>query len=209
MSRTNEVDNYKMQEERIQAQSSAFVDLLTKRGILGDHNISSEKIRNAQQERRKNAYHNTELLLKNYRTVVWQLESTPGMIAEELDRPFYSVDQMIQQLELDIARGDRMREGELASIRKSRALINRVNEALTVLKKKPENGERLYELIYMTYIGSEKLSHKELLYRLGLSSRSYYRLREQAITVLSIRLWSAPTTEMDFWLDMLTMLENI
>lgn len=208
MSKINEMDTYKMQEERIQAQTNAFVELLTKRGILGDQNISSEKIRNARQERCKNAYHNTELLLKNYRTIVWQLESTPGMIAEELDRPFQSMDQMIRQLELDLVIGDKMREQELGSIMKSRNLINRVNEALTVLKRKPENGERLYELIYMTYIGEEKLSHKELLYRLGLSSRSYYRLREQAITVLSIRLWAAPTTEMDFWLDMLAMLEN-
>jgi len=208
MSKENKMDTYKMQEERIQIQSDAFIELLIKRGIFGDQNISSEKLRNAQQERRKKMYHNTELLLKNYRTIVWQLESTPGLIAEELDRPFQDVDQMIQQLSFDIAMGDRMREYELASIQKSRGLINRVNEALTVLKRKPDNGERLYELIYMTYIGEEKLSHKELLYRLGLSSRSYYRMREQAITVLSIRLWSAPTKEMDFWLDMMTMLEN-
>ena len=73
---------------------------------------------------------------------------------------------------------------------------------------KPENGERLYELIYLTFIAPEKLSHKELLYRLNMSSRSYYRLREQAITILSIRLWAAPTTEADFWLDMLTLLES-
>ena len=107
-----------------------------------------------------------------------------------------------------LARGDRKLEHELASVQKSRMLINRVNEALTVLKNKPENGERLYELIYLTFIAPEKLSHKELLYRLNMSSRSYYRLREQAITILSIRLWAAPTTEADFWLDMLTLLES-
>ena len=208
MSTQDEMNTYRQQEERIQAQSDAFVELLTKRGILGDHKISNEKIRAAQQERRKASYHNTEMLLKHYRTVVWQLESRPGIIAAELDRPFDSFDQLIKQLDVDLARGDRKREHELASVQKSRMVINRVNEALTVLKSKPENGERLYELIYLTFIAPEKLSHKELLYRLNMSSRSYYRLREQAITILSIRLWAAPTTEADFWLDMLTLLES-
>ncbi len=208
MSIQKERSTYEQQEERLQAQSDAFVELLTKRGILGDHNISNEKIRLAQQERRKTAYHNTEMLLKHYRTVVWQLESRPGFIAEELDRPFESLDQMIRKLEADITLGEQRWEYELASVQKSRMLINRVNEALTVLKNKPENGERLYELIYLTYISPEKLSHKELLYRLNISSRSYYRLREQATSILSIRLWAAPTTETDFWLDMLTLLEN-
>lgn len=208
MSMQDEKNTYEQQEERLQAQSDAFVELLTQRGILADHRISDERIRTAQQERRKASYHNTEMLLKHYRTVVWQLESRPGVIAEELNRPFDSIDQLIRQLDVDMARGDRRREQELASVQKSRMLIDRVNEALTVLKNKPENGERLYELIYLTYIGTEKLSHRELLYRLNMSSRSYYRLREQAITILSIRLWAAPTTEADFWLDMLTLLEH-
>lgn len=208
MSMQDEKNTYEQQEERLQAQSDAFVELLTQRGILADHRISDERIRTAQQERRKASYHNTEMLLKHYRTVVWQLESRPGVIAEELNRPFDSIDQLIRQLDVDMARGDRRREQELASVQKSRVLVDRVNEALTVLKNKPENGERLYELIYLTYIGTEKLSHRELLYRLNMSSRSYYRLREQAITILSIRLWAAPTTEADFWLDMLTLLEH-
>lgn len=87
--------------------------------------------------------------------------------------------------------------------------MERVNEALTVLKKKPENGERLYKLIYLTYIAPERLSHNELLYRLDMSSRHYYRLRQQAITILSIRLWAAPDTEVDVWLDMLTLIEGL
>ena len=86
--------------------------------------------------------------------------------------------------------------------------MDRVNEALTVLRKKPGDGEKLYDLIYLTYISPEKLTHPELLYRLDLSSRQYYRLREQAIAVLSIRLWSAPAKEMDCWLEVLTAIEN-
>ena len=88
-------------------------------------------------------------------------------------------------------------------------LIDRVNEALTVLKKKPENGERLYDLIFATYIAPEKLNHQDLMFKLNMSSRNYYRLRQQAITILSIRLWSAPASDVDFWLEMLTLLEGL
>lgn len=199
---------YQQQEEKIRSQSDVFLDLLTKRGIITKETVDEEKLKTAQQKRRKAAYHNTELLLKNYRTFVWQLECRPGMIAEELDTPFDTIDEMIERLQMDLVIGDRKREREFASIEKSRALIDRVNEALTVLKKKPENGRQLYELIYLTYIAPEKLSHQELLYRLNLSSRSYYRQREQAITVLSIRLWAAPTTETEYMLDMLALLET-
>lgn len=82
-------------------------------------------------------------------------------------------------------------------------------DALTVLKRKPDNGPKMYELIYQTYLAPEKLSHADLLYRLDISSRHYYRLRQQAITILSIRLWSAPSNEVDSWLEILTLLESL
>ena len=44
---------YEQQEERILAQLDAFISLLTKRGILGYHQIDNEKVRNAQQEKNR------------------------------------------------------------------------------------------------------------------------------------------------------------
>ena len=76
-------------------------------------------------------------------------------------------------------------------------------------KKKPNDGEKLYNLIYETYIAPEKLSLTDILYRLDMSPRHYYRLREQAITILSIRLWAAPGKDVDFWFEMLTLLEGL
>lgn len=67
----------------------------------------------------------------------------------------------------------------------------------------------MYQILYLTYITPEPLSHAEILYRLEMSSRNYYRLRQQAITILSIRLWSAPSTDVDFWLEMLEFLEKM
>ena len=49
---------YEQQEERILAQSDAFISLLTKRGILGDHQIDNEKVRKAKQEKNRKSYIN-------------------------------------------------------------------------------------------------------------------------------------------------------
>ncbi len=210
MSKNKEnVSLYEQQEERIRVQSDAFITLLTERGILGDHRIDDERIRNAQQAKQKNTYHNTLMLLKNYRTIAWMLECFPDNVAEELDRPFENLDELIDHIDIDMSMGNRKLESRIEGVRKSRILLDRINEALTVLKKKPENGEILYNLIYQTFITPENLSLTDILYRLDISPRHYYRLRSQAITILSIRLWAAPAKDVDFWLEMLTLLEGL
>lgn len=200
---------YEQQERHIQAQSDAFITLLTKRGILADQQINDEKKRIAKQEKAKNSYHNTLMLLQHYRTIMWMLECFPETVAVELDRPFEGIDRLIENVDTAVTLGNKKIESRIKGIQKSRLLIDRVNEALTVLKKKPENGERLYDLIFATYIAPEKLNHQDLMFKLNMSSRNYYRLRQQAITILSIRLWSAPASDVDFWLEMLTLLEGL
>lgn len=209
MKNPNENVAYSEQETQMAEKSQAFIDILTKRGILANQSITDTKIRAIKQRKDRNSYHNTQLLLQNYRTLVWVMECFPETVAEELDVPFEDVDELLGQMDLQLAMGNRKLESRLEGTKKSRVLLDRVNDALTVLRQKPGNGAVLYKLIYLTYIGPETLTHKELLYRLSLSSRQYYRYREQAITILSLRLWSAPSTDVDFWLDMLTFLESI
>lgn len=200
---------YSKEEANMAEKSQAFIDILTKRGILANQSITNERIRAIRQRKDRNSYHNTMQLLQNYRTLVWVMECFPETVAEELDVPFEDVDVLLEQMDLQLAMGNRKLESRMEGTKKSRLLLDRVNEALTVLRQKPGNGAVLYKLIYLTYIGPDMLTHKELLYRLSLSSRQYYRYREQAITILSLRLWSAPATDVDFWLDMLTFLESI
>ncbi|MBR1865101.1 MAG: hypothetical protein IJ801_01190 [Lachnospiraceae bacterium] len=83
---------------------------------------------------RKNAYHNTLLFLQNYRTIAWMLECFPEDIAAELDDPFEGVDQIIEKMEMEMSWGNKKLESRLQSIEKTRILMDRLNEALTVLK---------------------------------------------------------------------------
>jgi len=207
--KTDEKSLYEQQENKILAQSDAFISLLTKRGILGDQKIDNAKVRNAQQKRRRTAFHNTLMLLQHYRSFKWILKMMPEAIAEELDKPFEDIDTLLDHVDTELALGNKKLEGRLEGIEKSRLLIDKLEMALTVLKEKPGNGERLYELIYLTYLCSEKYYHTELLDMLKMSSRTYYRLRQQAITILSIRLWAAPVAEVDMWFDILTLMEDL
>lgn len=190
-------------------QPDVVFEMLTKRGLIGDKRILNEKARDAQQQKNKMAYHNTLLLLKHYRTIAWMLECFPDTIAEELEQPFEGLDKIIERIDFERAYGNRKLENRLESIQKTRLMLDRVNEALTVLKRKPKDGEQLYQLIYLSYITEEKLTHVEILLRLAVSSRQYYRLRQDAINILSIRLWSAMTKEGDFWIEMLSLLDEM
>ena len=159
-------------------KSDAVIQLLTQRGILANNQIKDPRIRQAQQEKQRRMYHNTQLLLEQYRNIAWALECFPDTVAEELDHPLGDLDSLLGKMDVEMSLGNQKLESRLESIKKSRLLLDRVNEALTVLKKKPDNGPKMYELIYQTYLAPEKLSHADLLYRLYISSRHYYRVRQ-------------------------------
>jgi hypothetical protein len=195
------------QESQLLEQSEAFLGLLQRRGILEDGQIDDEARRKADMDRKRKTYHNTLLMLQNYRNISWALESFPEEIAVELVRPLESLDALLSMLDTEIVFGNYRLESRLQSVQKSRLLLDRINDALTMLKKKPKVGPMLYKVIYETFIAPEYLTIAELVYRLNISPRHYYRLRSQAINVLSLRLWSAPAEELDSWLEVLTLLE--
>ena len=68
---------YEQEEQQIQEKSDAFIRILTQRGILGNDQIKDERIRQAQQEKQRRMYHNTRLLLEQYRNIAWALECFP------------------------------------------------------------------------------------------------------------------------------------
>ena len=199
---------YEQQETKLSQQSAAFIELLTKRGILGDSSIDDDRVRQAKKEKKKSMYHNTLLLLQHYRTILWTLECFPSSVAEELDRPLKDLDTLLDRIDLELGMNNRKLEGRMESVRRSRLLVDRLNDAVSILKSKPVNGNKMYDIIYMTFLGPDKLMHEELLYRLDISARHYYRLRTQAINIIALRLWSAPAGEVDSWLEVLSILEN-
>ena len=192
----------------ISAQAEQILSLLERRGIVEDQSITNKRAREVEQELRRNMYHNTQMMLKHYRDIVWALECFPQQVAEELDRPLHDLDALLSAVDTQIAMGNAKLEQRMIGIQKSRLLLDRINDALTVLRHKPGNGEMMYDIIFQTFITPDKLTHQDILYRLNISDRHYYRLRQQAVNILSIRLWTAPAGCLDAWLELLTLLEG-
>jgi hypothetical protein len=190
------------------SQAEQILSLLERRGLVEDPSIINPKARETEQELRRNMYHNTKMMLKHYRDIVWALECFPQKIAEELNRPLRDLDALLSVVDTQIAMGNAKLEHRMLGIQKSRVLLDRINDALTVLRHKPGNGEMMYNIIFQTFLTPDKLTHTEILFRLGISDRHYYRLRQQAVNILSIRLWSAPAGCLDAWLELLTLLEG-
>ena len=62
-----------------------ILQLFVDRGLISAKKANSnEKMQIAKQKRLQSAYHNTELLLKQYKNIVWMLECFPDTVAEEL-----------------------------------------------------------------------------------------------------------------------------
>lgn len=201
--------NYEEEEQNLAARSAAFVQYLTRRGFLLHQKALNEDAERRRQEFAKKAYHNTELLLESYRDIVWTLEHMPEQIASELQMPFATLDELIDRVDLEIALNNKKLEERINSIVQSRVLVDRINEALTVLKTKPKEGKELYDIIYHTYIAPEAYETVwELFRKLNLSKRKYYEHRKRAIRLVSLRLWSAPDKEINMWLDVLTILDK-
>ena len=196
-----------MTEKTFSAASSdeAVLSFLRERGILADESITPQQI---EEKKRKEAYHNTLLLLSNYRNILWQTDSELDTIAAELNLPLQKLDAVLSRIDAEIGMENRRLELRLERLAKTRQLLDRINDALTTLKYKPDNGPLLYDLIYLTYISEEKLHQTDVLYRLNISRRHYYRLKEQAINIISLRLWSVPSTNIDLWLDLVSMLSG-
>lgn len=91
--------------------------------------IPNAKARLAEQELRRNMYHNTQVMLKHYRDIVWALECFPSEVAQELDQPLKDLDALLSVVDTQVALGNAKLEHRLLSIRKSRLLLDRINEA--------------------------------------------------------------------------------
>ena len=112
---------------------------------------------------RDKAFHNTELLLKNYRDVVWSLE----VAVHNINKNFYieygcGIDNF-----LDMAYDAGMElkgtyvEAHTKSIEKSRNMLRIIDNAVDLLRKKHKNGEIYYWILYYTYLSPQELSNTD------------------------------------------------
>ena len=148
-------------------------------------------------------YHDTWLLLKKYRDVVWSLELSVVQLKKDLCLAYdCSIDDLIDSLELagvDLS-GTEI-EGHTRSIERSNKMLKLVQSALSLLRSRHKYGEAYYWLLYYTYIAPQKLRNvEEIIEQLqphihDISLRTYYRRRKEAVYALSSVLWGYTTKD--------------
>ena len=196
------------EEKQVTDNEERFINFLVKSGYLVNPKIKDPKLREKKQEDNKKAYHNTLLMLEHYRDLVWSMECIPEDLMAELNVPMEQLDALITRLDLEMSMDNWRVESRLQSILRSRMLLDRLNEAIAFLRSKPQDGEKLYQIIYRTYIGEKMESVYDVMASLGLTKNKYYALRRKAITIIGMKLWSAPEANFELWVELLSMLDG-
>ena len=124
----------------VNASTKEILKMLKKSGLVIQ--VKESKVDDVKSEFDNKAYHNTDLLLKQYRTIKWMIECFPSQIEEELSASFEDFDDLMLKLGIEErAYSNYHISGRAKSLSKSRMILELVNQSLTVLKKKPKNGD--------------------------------------------------------------------
>lgn len=150
-------------------------------------------------------FHNTEILLKNYREITWSIELAAFELSDEVEENYFT--SMDNYLDILYSSGVDKYAGRIASLAQnaeiSKQLITVLHKALDIIREKHEKGEEYYWIIYYTYLYKTKLSLEQVLSSLAgkgyaCGYRTYYRRREEAIEILSVVLWGCTAKHFDF-----------
>ena len=66
----------------------------------------------------------------------------------------------------------------------------------------------LYDVIYQTYIAEKKDTIFDVIAELGLTKRKYYECLKNAISLISIKLWSSPDSNIELMMELLSIFEG-
>lgn len=145
-----------------------------------------------------NYYHDTELLLKNYRNVKFALETASIGFRKNFEtRVGNTIEGLLDQLYCAGYSVDPILQDRANSLAKSEAMLNIVDEAINVIEKCHFKGKEFKKIIELNYIVAQHYSLSEILDILGsngfiYSERTYYRAKKEAIETLSSVLWGLP-----------------
>lgn len=150
-------------------------------------------------------FHNTEILLRNYREIKWSIELAGMELEEEIESEYFM--SLDSYLETFYAAGTDRYAGRIASLTKnaeiSKRLIAMLHKALEIIRRKHEKGEEYYQIMYYSFLNDSKLSLEQVLACLASKGfacgyRTYYRKRIEAVEVLSVVLWGCTAKQFNF-----------
>lgn len=162
-------------------------------------------IKTEEQKRyEQKLYHNTEVLLRKYRDVVWSLEISA--IQAQMNFEFEMGSKLDEFLGMSYAAGADLTgtdiQEQIRTLERNKKMLRIIETAVDAIKKSVNNGEIYYWTLYYTYMSEKrektiedimvKISEKTGEY---MSWKTYYRKRRQATELLSTILWGFTSKE--------------
>ena len=148
-------------------------------------------------------YHNTELLLKKYRDVVWSIEvstlQTEMNFELEMDCSLGDFLEMSYEAGADLSR-TQIQE-QIRTMERNKKMLQIIDAAVKLLRKKQVNGEEYYWILYYTFLSDKPCRNVDMIiYMVGektepMSWKTYFKKRKQAIETLSTILWGFTTKD--------------
>ena len=162
-----------------------------------------------KKELEEKVFHDTKLLLENYRNVVWSLEVETFQTSINFQKEYGTT--LEEFLDMTYKAGMEISESDVASriesMNKSRNMLKMIDRALELLRIKHQNGELYYWILYMTYIAPKKVSCIDDIVdelekqKVFISRTTYYRTKKQAISQVGWLLWGYTTRSADGIVD--------
>lgn len=148
-------------------------------------------------------YHNTKILLKLYPHVKWRVSTSITELDQSCRQTSGSglIDVVEYLADIDVRVNSERLHERLRSIEYSKGILKLVDKCLMLLKEYPENGEKYYQIISVTYLSGNNVGENEALEALNISRSSYYRDKKKATLLLGVILWGfviPETKELNF-----------
>ena len=142
-------------------------------------------------------YHDTLLLLRKYRDVVWGLELSVQQVKRRFQMEFgSSIEDFLESIYLaGVDFSDNGIEEQARSIEKSYQMLKLLETSINIMRNKHKHGEKYYWLLYYSYLSPQQYQSVDEIIEMvrphisDISQRTFFRRRKDAIEALSSILW--------------------
>lgn len=142
-------------------------------------------------------YHDTYLLLRKYRDVVWGLELSVQQVKRRFQMEIgSSIEDFLESLYIaGVDFADNGIQEQARSIEKSYQMLKLLENSVNIMRNKHKHGETYYWLLYYSYLSPQQYRNIDEIIEMvrphiaDISQRTFFRRRKDAIAALSSILW--------------------
>lgn len=142
-------------------------------------------------------FHDTWLLLRKYRDVVWGLELSVQQVKRRFQMEIgSSIEDFLDSIYLaGVDFTDNGIEEQARSIEKSYQMLKLLETSVNIMRSKHKYGEMYYWLLYYSYLSPQQYRNIDEIIEMlrphitDISQRTFFRRRKDAINALSSILW--------------------